>query len=382
MKLRSLKYSEYQGDPREWQMLDCTFGDINLIVGKNASGKSRTLNVIFGLAQLFVEDQSLRFDNGSYDAEFDENGATTNYILRYANHKVIEEKLHYGGRLLLDRQASGEMKVLTKEVKGDLTFQTPQDRIAVVTRRDPIQHPFLQDLYNWGSNVRIFRFGTPLGQDKIKLVTENMSTAKLDTKDTEKVVDVFLAGIDAFGKQFTDLILRDMRRVGFPLEEIGISLPEGLQVAAGLPFKPFGVLFVKEADLPALTFQHAMSQGMFRALSVIIQLDYSLLANVASSVLIDDIGEGLDFDRSSALIDLMIEKASQSAVQLIMATNDRFVMNKVPLQHWIILERIKGKVIHHNYRNSKEVFDEFRLTGLSNFDLFSSRYHIEDSHQR
>ena len=48
MKLYKLDYSQYEGEPQEWKIVNCTFGDINLIVGKNATGKTRTLNVIRG----------------------------------------------------------------------------------------------------------------------------------------------------------------------------------------------------------------------------------------------------------------------------------------------------------------------------------------------
>jgi hypothetical protein len=52
-----------------------------------------------------------------------------------------------------------------------------------------------------------------------------------------------------------------------------------------------------------------------------------------ATILIDDIGEGLDFDRSSRLIKLLIEIAEKNEnIRLIMSTNDRFVMNAVPEQ--------------------------------------------------
>jgi ABC-type Mn2+/Zn2+ transport system ATPase subunit len=111
---------------------------------------------------------------------------------------------------------------------------------------------------------------------------------------------------------------------------------------------------------------------MFRALSLIIQLNYSQLASIPSCILIDDIGEGLDYERSSSLIKLLIEKAKTSAVQLVMSTNDRFVMNNVPLEYWCVMRRISNVSKVYNYRNAKKQFEDFELTGLSNFDFFTS----------
>ena len=50
MELYSLKYKQDEGVDREWGFDGLSLHKINLIVGKNASGKSRTLNVM-GLLQ-------------------------------------------------------------------------------------------------------------------------------------------------------------------------------------------------------------------------------------------------------------------------------------------------------------------------------------------
>ena len=135
--------------------------------------------------------------------------------------------------------------------------------------------------------------------------------------------------------------------------------------------EPEGIL-VRESDLKGTTDQHDMSQGMFRALSLVIQLNYSLLASIPSCILVDDIGEGLDYERSSALIKLLVGKAKKSSVQLIMTTNDRFVMNNVPLEYWSVMQRFSNESKIYNHRNSEKQFKDFELTGLNNFDFFTS----------
>ena len=116
---------------------------------------------------------------------------------------------------------------------------------------------------------------------------------------------------------------------------------------------------------------------MFRVLSLIIQVNYSLLAKQPSCILIDDIGEGLDFERASAMVKLLISKAQTGLVQLIMTTNDRFIMNGVPLEYWSVIERTPGLAKLHNIHNSKEIFDDFKFTGLNNFDFFATQFYIE-----
>src|SRR3972149_7278104 len=203
---------------------------------------------------------------------------------------------------------------------------------------------------------------------------------KLSIKDTEKVVALFLQGERDFSNEFKNAILSDMNYIGFEIEDIGVDsiagmsiiLPELLSsVSIG---QPTGT-YVKESDLQIRTVQPVMSQGMFRALSAFIQVNYGLLSKKSTCILIDDIGEGLDYSRSSSLVKRLIEKAEGTSIQLVMATNDRFIMNAVPLEYWMILTRSGGRISNFNYRNSKEMFDNFQDTGLNNFDLFSSGYY-------
>ena len=205
----------------------------------------------------------------------------------------------------------------------------------------------------------------------------------MSVKDTEKVVGIYLQGEKEFGVEFKNAVLADMKYIGYEIEDVGVDHFDGLSIVgpkilSSLPISaPLG-LYVKESDLQTRTIQLSMSQGMFRALSVFVQFNYGFFSNETTCLLIDDIGEGLDYNRSSTLVKRLIEKAEVSSFQLLMATNDRFIMNAVPLEYWIILSRTGGKVVNLNYRNSKEMFDGFQSTGLNNFDLFSSGYYIKN----
>jgi hypothetical protein len=63
---------------------------------------------------------------------------------------------------------------------------------------------------------------------------------------------------------------------------------------------------------------------MFRTLSLFIQLNYALQASLPSCLLIDDIGEGLDYSRSALLIERLMSKVEGTQIQLVMSTNDQF----------------------------------------------------------
>lgn len=90
--------------------------------------------------------------------------------------------------------------------------------------------------------------------------------------------------------------------------------------------------------------------------------------------MIDDIGEGLDYQRSSSIIKILIDKAKTGLIQLIMTTNDEFIMNGVPIEYWSVIERTPGSAKLHNFDNSREKIEEFKFIGLNNFDLFTSEF--------
>ena len=76
----------------------------------------------------------------------------------------------------------------------------------------------------------------------------------------------------------------------------------------------------------------------------------------------------------SNLTDFLLKLGKYSNIQLIMASNERLIMNKVPLETWSIIERNGSNSKIYNYHNSKNKFENFRYTGLSNFDFFKSDF--------
>ena len=372
MRLKSITYSQFEGTPDEWSINDFSLRNINLIVGKNASGKTRTLNIIQGLGNLVSGDTKLQYKSGNYKATFDKEGEIITYILKYEESKVVLEKMIVGSKDKLNRGLDGKGTIWSDEDQKEMKFQAPDSELACVNRRDSIQHPFFEDLYQWGKGLRHYSFGEKMGRDVFVPVKEESEEPQINLKDTKSVIKVFSKGEREYGKEFKNNIINDMVKLGYKIDDINIGIPKGLIFSQSTIYAPLQGFILKESDLPSITEQNNISSGMFRALSLIIQLNYSQLASIPSCILIDDIGEGLDYDRSMSLIKLVIEKAKNSSIQLIMSTNDRFVMNNVPLEYWVIILRSSNKPNIYNYENAKNRFDEFALTGLSNFDFFST----------
>ena len=375
MKLIAMKFYRFEGKANEWRIEGkqadkwLTFQHINLIVGKNASGKSRLVDNIHQLALLLrgsAKLSELMYDTSSYHLKFDDNNTAIEYILDFKAAKITQEILIING---IERLNRAKEQLYYEGAKAFLEFKTDDDILAL-SRRDTTQQPFFEPLYLWAKNFNFYEFGKDMGRHNfIKDVNAVKKEEEVDLKADNNIPQIFTLGQLKF-KNFAEVIRTDMNEIGYNLQQVDAAKLKYISI----PIFGIGAM---ESDREDMTDQREMSQGMFRALSLLVQLNYSLLSEIPSCIIIDDIGEGLDFERSKSLIDLIINKVKKSAVQVIMTTNDRFVMNKIPLEYWSIIQRLPQKSVFYNYQNSKATFDDFKYTGLSNFDFLSSEFYIE-----
>lgn len=374
MSLVRLSYSEYEGEPRYWEIADATFSNINLVVGKNSSGKSRLVSVINSFAQLLSGQQKIPHESSNFLAIIKLNNRKFSYEIGFKDGAIIREILKIDGKEQLKRGKDGSGKIFYKEQGEFLNFKLPPDVIAAVNRRDEIQHPFLIELHKWAKSVVIYLFGSDFGKSHVMGITEadaffsNPNPPMID--DPDDLVRVYTSAFTKFREDFDKAIIADMNTLGYSLTDVG---SENLQSFTKFPLAALG-MFTVESDLGFRIPQMHMSQGMFRAFALVVHLNLCAFSKNKQLILVDDIGEGLDYERATAVIDLLIRKAQANKLQLIMTSNDRFVMNEVPLKYWAVLKRKGGIVKMFNERNSQEQFNKFKYLGLNNFDFFASDF--------
>ncbi len=372
MHLTSLSFKEFLGTPREWSLEEASLGEICLVVGRNSAGKTRLLNVINGLSHLLRGERM--FSNGVYKARFNDGAEVLSYELEIAGGQVLRELLAADGKELLRRGEDGKGEIWAAELNQKMHFQSPSSVIAAQARVDSIQHPFLSNLNEWAKNVRHYQFGTSLGRERLLIANDLAVKSESVPKsfDASAVTMLYVRAFELFQEAFDRAILDDLASLGYQCTDVGVEAMDPDIIAIQGP--PLVHLFLKEKDLPANTSQISMSAGMFRALALVIHLNDCTFRKIAGTLLIDDIGEGLDFARSQACIRLLIERAKKYRLQILMTTNDRFVMNGVPLEYWNVLHRVGGKVSLINKASSPKVFSEFEDLGLNNFDFFSTNF--------
>lgn len=371
MSLKSLSYSEYEGEPRHWKLDDCEFAQINLVVGRNATGKSRLISVASGLCKLLAGQQLEIFDSGTYRAEICIDAKTYVVSLQFANRQVVNETLDVDGVRRLTRIADGSGEIYYQKQGQSIAFQIAPTVIAIQQRRDELQHPFVADLAKWAEGCQTYLFAAAFGTTLVGLSSLNASIAQPDGPSNGELVTTYTRAFTKYTEPFDQAILRDMKALGYDLLDVGAVDMRQLGVPLALP-EPIIGMFVIERDLGFKLPQMAMSQGMYRALALVVHLNVAAFDGKRTLVLVDDIGEGLDYERSIGLVDLLLRHSKEAGLQAIMTSNDRFIMNRVPLENWSLLRRQGSTVRSYTVRNSPKEFADFKYLGLSNFDLFTS----------
>lgn len=368
MKIKSISYN-YKD---EWFYCDLVLQSINLIVGKNATGKTRTLKTIMILLRFIT--QKIKKIIGKYRIEF-ENGNDAyiyelNTKLEDGKVNVIEEKLVVNNLCYINRDNEGHGQIYSEITKEYYDFAIDNDIPAIYAKRDKKQHTKLEMIYDWCNASMFCEFGTELGK------TLGSREEQLDILndyyfiETNRVARNLKYALDKkeYGKNLKEKLIEEMKELDYFIDDI--------------VFEKFSddiySFKLMERGIKKGVSQLNMSQGMFRAFSILTHSLINLFEHKVNLIVIDDIGEGLDYDRSTKLINILEKNATESESQLVMSTNDRYVMNNTDLKYWQVIHKEKNEIKFYSYKNNKEAFDFFELTGLSNFDFLSNKFYLNN----
>lgn len=372
MYLHSFSFRENAGKTIEWLIDNVSLGEINLVVGKNSSGKTRTLNALSDLVSMLKGNGTTASGPVNYDLIFRNSEEFMRYELAYDLTTIRMERLYMGEELVLERGEDGQGVIKYESTPGSifLEFEIPHNQLACFAKRDRLQHPFIEIIHGWAVSLRRFDFSGDLGKSRYALKSA-FEAREIDLSITNNSLVPLITLASKEFPSFKEAVMNDMNEIGYALEDFGtIHFSERFGQADQDRF----AVFTSEAGLEKQVTQRDMSQGQFRAFSVLVQVNYYILGGHKGFVIIDDIGEGLDFSRAKLLVQLLIRKAKASGIQLIMSTNDSFIMNAVDIEDWAVIVREGNKISLFNYENSKEIFEEFKFTGLNNFDFYASEF--------
>ena len=353
MKLKQLDYQKLSAtkNNNEWSVDTLLLMDTNLIVGQNATGKSRVLRLIDKLASIIkgmpVDDSfNGAMSNTIWKLHFQKaNGDNLTFEFSSTMRLFPSEKMYLNEQLVLDRTKKGTF-IFSYTLNKMIPIAPPLEKLTLHIRRDQIEFPFFEDIAQWAEQLRFFDFTAidPLDSTSKSLTYHPVNLLeKLNSTSKERVIS-------------------EINQIGYSVKDIFV---EKL-------FAPR--LRIVEEGLNDSIVDSETSQGMLRALSLLIFIENVITNNNVSTVIVDDLGEGLDYERATKLGKLLIEKLENSKIQFVATTNDEFLMNVFNINYWNILKRDGNTVKSLNYTNSKQAFDDFKMSGLSNFYLLSSNF--------
>lgn len=344
MILSSFRYKE-QG----WELADLSpLQSVNLLVARNATGKTRTIRALQNVTS-FMQMKETFLGIHTFEAD-----------LKYRDVMKPDWKMDYSFKLNNGIVEKEELTVngvtLIKRTKATAKYENqkinpPSEKLVVQVRRDKDLYPEIEQLMIWVEGV------TSVSCSDINPFTI-LGTGKLINPYN------FSELVEALSSVEMKKVLATAKKLGYNIAGIKtIEATKGVRLVQ-----------VKERSISNEMVDMQLSSGMLRTLYLLCFVSVIKHNKKLSLLLIDDLGEGLDYRRSTDLGRIIFEDFTQNGLQLVVSSNDAFLMDVVDIANWQILRRKGSKVSSINQVVNPDLFRKFRMTGLSNFDLFSSDF--------
>ena len=339
MILTEFSYRESSG----WQLEKLTLHHQNLIVGMNSVGKSRTLEALGNVIRFIKNDSELAKKDFSCVLRLS-NSHQIEYAFELSDGLIKSESLLIDGQSKIVRNAS------TAEMYGE-SVNPPANKLLIQARRDTMRYPEIEDIILWAEHTSLYVFGNITASLK-SLSPYMLSTEPLLLEMYEQIKDQ------------QNVLIEYIKELGYQIDKI-----EVVENASGGKW-----LLIYETGIEKPMEFYELSNGMFRVFSVLLYMIYSSTLKGARCLMIDDMGEGLDYRRSTKLGKIVFSYCKAKSIQLIVTSNDSFLLDTVDLDLWNILQRTGSVVTSLNSQTHQELFAKFARTGLSNYDILSSNF--------
>jgi len=366
MRLRSLSYEENLSriDANPWKLDQLFLEKENLIIAKNATGKTRILGVIISFARL-IQGQVIVINgipqrinaSGSWKASLiGDSDLKVEFSVSVENGVVLHENIVVNGKEKL-RRDSFKAEIYSEKTSQWQSISPPGNCLVAHIRRDKAEFPFLEYLVSWAEGVRAYSFANTspllveLPENPTQFMSLNAVPSILDNLSGPQVKNV----------------LRQLNTMHYSIEGAASEPAKNSEPSRK-------IIHLRELGLNIPLKQFEISQGMFRAFSLLVILEHLRSQDGVGCVLVDDLGEGLDFDRSQELAKIIFSEENKSNFQFIATTNDASLINAIPLNDITVCYRSNHEVNCMNHSNAKDQFENWEKLGLNNFDLLSSNF--------
>lgn len=327
-----------------WSLNNIHLQGLTLLVGPNAVGKSKTLDSILRVSD-YITGRKLIQEKSSFSTQIrlEDSLDSIEYSFSVKLGLISSEALSVNGEIKVQRNSQSAF-FFGEEVNP------PLSRLLLGSRRDTEKYPQIERIMSFFESVSLFSFSQII--------------------PGKKVVDpITIGGIDVAGL-FAKLSDKSRETIVTKLNDLGFK------VGKLYPFETVSntLIAMKEEGVDSEFVMWAFSTGLIRVVSLLTYLFYLSETNKEGIILIDDLGEGLDYHRSTKLGSFVCDFCRENGIQLVLTTNDSFLMNVIDINNWNVLSREGSTVSAISTATDPELFADFKLTGLSNYDFFRSDF--------
>ena len=335
-----LKYFSYKTD--QWHLKAIKLNQQTLVVGENATGKTKMQAALFRVIDTILMKPVAPTLEKVFVAAFSfltSSGKNLYYTISVVDGKIASESLFYDEKDKLAERENGKCSFY-----GEQNIVLPEKMSVLQAKTDLNKYPEAASVIEWANTSRRISFSSLHPTMVEKTLTIEDMYKSLEVSEISKIVD-FLNELDYHFQKFK-------------LYDLG----ENMQFA-----------YLKEQGVSKEIFAMDMSNGLYRVLYILLYMFYVSKQNV-KFITIDDLGEGLDYNRSTKLGKIMFDFCKEHDIQLIASSNDNFLMDTVELNDWLILCREGSEVSGISNFTHPNLFARFKRTGLRNFDIFRTDF--------
>jgi predicted ATPase len=362
-------YDANSDSMHHWKLTNLTFSKFTIIAGLNGTGKTRTCNVIRNTVKKIIEPmKTLMIGKTDLTFSISENQLYKFMISiqedinrrRSINKEELYDVGETGALFTRDNLLFNRRVIYDANLKKHTDYSPPDDTLTFHVRRDKVSYPYIEEIIN---EMRKFHFLD--SEEPPALAAGDISGGKLPPQLPIEILPSLTPlwfGKIEHGKKIE--ILDDLNSLEFPIKNIFVK--EIILAGQRIP-----MLYFEEEGVKGTYDFFQISSGMKKILFVIVFLH---LIEKGSCVLMDNVGDGLDYKRSINILPI-IEKIAADK-QIIISTNNEILLNQTDIRNWNILFREGDIVKAYNYENSKEQLMKFANTGLSNYEYFQDKYFL------
>jgi hypothetical protein len=348
MKIIKYKYSDI--DEPGWSFDEVCFGDVNLLVGLSASGKTRFLYTIFNLGAFTVRQNF--FKNGHWNLEFEQGGKKYNWEIitkriSATASLIAKETLYENSKLIIERD---EDKFIFKD-KEIPKLPLQQTSIYLLKETECIM-----PIYDGFSSImrREFFGNTLKEQAENTLITPEASEEFKVAADQGKqnfLSKLYKSGLPVGARLYflenyfkeDYRIITDYLKSIFPFIE-NITFLDITKFEPNFPIKgKMPILCIKEKHVNKWIQYKELSSGMQKV--ILILTDIKTFPR-GSIYLIDEYENSLGINAINIFPSFLSEVEQE--IQFFITSHHPYLINNIGAKNWYILHR-KGSNVKFLY---------------------------------